>query len=259
MADPTVIAVDWSGAFRQPHRKLALTEIIEGFPRVQSRDRNREETIQYLKEVHERSSNLVVGLDFAFSTPNWFVQSQSCSSGPEFWDCVGERGEEWLKHCRSPFWGRKGHKKPDGIVEYRRTEDHWKAKGFAPKSVFQVGGWGAVGTGSIRGMPFLRVLRDNGFSIWPFDPPKLPLVVEIYPRILTGDVKKRRYEDRRSYLRREFPKITAAVHSVGASTEDAFDSLVSALRMTEHLLDLRNLPSVTDAISRAEGVIWGPE
>ena len=34
----------------------------------------------------------------------------------------------------------------------------------------------------------LRELQDAGFSVWPFDPPRLPLVVEIYPRWLTGPV-----------------------------------------------------------------------
>ena len=33
---------------------------------------------------------------------------------------------------------------------------------------FQIGGAGAVGTGSIRGMPHLLTLARNGFGIWPF-------------------------------------------------------------------------------------------
>lgn len=236
-----------------------MTEAVDGIPRAPSGGRNREETVQYLKEVHRDSPNLVVGLDFAFSMPNWFVQSQSCSSGPEFWDCVCEQGETWLKRCPHPFWGRKGRKKLDCIIEFRKAENHWKERGFAPKSVFQVGGAGGVGTGSLRGMPFLKDLREDGFSIWPFDPPRLPIVVEIYPRILTGDVRKRRFENRCSYLRREFLQLPEAIRLVGASTEDAFDSLVSALRMMEHLPGLLSLPSVSDAIMRTEGAICGPD
>src|SRR5947207_2673911 len=62
--------------------------------------------------------------------------------------------------------------------------------GIRPKSVFQIGGAGAVGTGSIRGMSLLKRLSDAGFAVWPFDSAQFPLVVEIYPRLLTGSVKK---------------------------------------------------------------------
>ena len=56
--------------------------------------------------------------------------------------------------------------------------------------MFQIGGAGAVGTGSIRGMPHLLTLADSGFTIWPFVSGGLPTVVEIYPRALTGPVNK---------------------------------------------------------------------
>ena len=36
-----------------------------------------------------------------------------------------------------------------------------------PKSTFQIGGAGAVGTGSLRGMPHLLTLREAGCAVWP--------------------------------------------------------------------------------------------
>jgi hypothetical protein len=57
------------------------------------------------------------------------------------------------------------------------------------KSIFQIGGAGAVGTGSVRGMPHLLTLAKNGFGIWPFSE-GWPRVVEIYPRALTGPLNK---------------------------------------------------------------------
>ena len=42
--------------------------------------------------------------------------------------------------------------------------------GLSPKSIFQLAGPGAVGPGSLRGMPLLTTLRDRGFAVWPFDP-----------------------------------------------------------------------------------------
>jgi hypothetical protein len=44
-----------------------------------------------------------------------------------------------------------------------------------------------------------------------------------------------------------------------ASTEDAFDAAVSALRMWEHRDQLARLQPARDDTSRLEGAIWLPE
>src|SRR5207249_2347049 len=99
------------------------------------------------------------------------------------------------------------------------------------KSVFQIAGAGAVGTGSLRGMPALLDLRAAGFAIWPFDPPRLPMAVEIYPRWLTGRVNKSSPIARALYLATRFGEENRALLRTAASSEDAFDAAVSALRM----------------------------
>jgi hypothetical protein len=66
--------------------------------------------------------------------------------------------------------------------------------------VFQIGGAGAVGTGSIRGMLYLRNLREGGFSVWPFDPPNPHTAMEIRPRALTGPVTKSDMSSGERYL-----------------------------------------------------------
>src|ERR1035438_6219537 len=48
-----------------------------------------------------------------------------------------------------------------------------KVKGIAPKSPFQIGGAGAVGTGTLRGIPELERLHEAGFRVWPFEEPAL--------------------------------------------------------------------------------------
>lgn len=94
---------------------------------------------------------------------------------PEAWDLAAREGERWLAACPAPFWGRRGRPRPTfgpGQSPFRVTEDQQRTvAGIRPKSVFQVGGAGAVGTGSLRGMPELSRLRAAGFSIWPIDPP----------------------------------------------------------------------------------------
>jgi hypothetical protein len=130
--------------------------------------------------------------------------------------------------------------------------------GIRPKSVFQIGGAGAVGTGSLRGMPFLKQLRDNGFTIWPFDDARLPTVIEIYPRALTGPVNKGNTTDRAAYLESNHPDLKLWFHQLAASSEDAFDALVSALVMAEHVSELTTLAPVRDDLDRLEGRIWFP-
>ena len=128
--------------------------------------------------------------------------------------------------------------------------------GITPKSVFQIGGAGAVGTGSIRGMPYLRNLRQAGFGIWPFDPPARLTVIEIYPRVLTGPVKKSDRTERERYLAGW--NIPEYLRRRTIDSEDAFDAAVSALVMSRHADDLVSLQPATDPDIRLEGSIWVP-
>jgi hypothetical protein len=255
----TCIAVDWSGALRGARRKIWLAEAREGrLVRVEC-GRSREELIEHLAGEVRRAGELAVGLDFAFSMPEWFVREQGAACASELWPRVGERAETWLRDCEPPFWGRRGRCRPapdDARSPFRRTEgEHTPVAGIRAKSVFQIGGAGAVGTGSLRGMPLLARLRAAGFAIWPFDPPHPPLVVEIYPRLLTGPIAKRSSVARELYLASRAHGVPRELRARAASSEDAFDAAVSALAMARHLapqrLALSRHPS--DAI---EGRIW---
>ena len=159
------IAVDWSGAMRgraPPHlagrggARWAAARAPGG--RSEPRD-----LVAHLIEELPPGTQAVVGLDFAFGVPAWFAAELGARTGDELWARVAERAEAWLAACEPPFWGRPGR----GARSCRRTAaDRGRAAGA--KSVFQVGGAGAVGTASLRGMPLLRTLRAAGFSIWPF-------------------------------------------------------------------------------------------
>lgn len=225
--------------------------------------RTRQELLGWLIEnstTHLKSS--VIGFDFSFSLPASFSRQKGCCSAPELWKLIAQEGEGWLRASPSPFWGRPGKKRPPMAPEeaLRETERRINVDGIRPKSTFQIGGAGAAGTGSLRGMPLLLELRRAGFSIWPFDPPRLPMVVEIYPRLLTGAVRKSNAEERLRYL--EGPRFAAlpkAVRRAAAGSEDAFDALVSALAMAEHAAEFCCLGQATEPVERLEGRIWRPE
>ncbi|MFN0007511.1 MAG: hypothetical protein ACKVXR_06340 [Planctomycetota bacterium] len=262
MEEPDTLAVDWSGALRRARSTIWLAEARDRALVRLERGRDRREIVDHLVEMARRRRSIVVGLDFAFSFPAWFLGERGLRSASEGWSLVREDGERWLAACSQPFWGRKGRRRPPADSDrlpYRRTESRRPPlRGVGPKSVFQIGGAGAVGTGSLRGMPFLPELRAAGFSIWPFDPPRLPMIVEIYPRWLTGSVRKTSAIARALHLASRFRDLDPALADLAASTEDAFDAAVSALRMAEHASAFVELPQARDDVEALEGGIWSP-
>ncbi len=253
------IAIDWSGAKSGERRKMWYAEVQAGRLTRLENGRSRDEVVQHLIDKASRSPHLIAGLDFAFSFPRWFVEDADASSADDVWGLAEQRGESWLHTCEDPFWGREGTRRPDLVEHNRRTEIDATTADSQPKSVFQINGAGAVGTGSIRGMPYLRVLRSAGFSIWPFHEAKLPLIVEIYPRLLTGPVVKSRMADREAYLASGFPEIDGHFRSLAACSEDAFDAAVSAVIMSRHGSELGGLSQSLDPVELLEGRIWWPQ
>jgi hypothetical protein len=253
----SVIAVDWSGA-KRPTGKIWIAKVSRGLlSRLEplgSRDEAIAEVLQHLGSDEKG----VAGLDFGFSLPVWFCRKHSVESAFELWALVEREGERWLRECPWPFWGRPGKAKPEIESHFRRTEEQvGLTRGIGPKSIFQIGGAGAVGTGSVRGMPFLSRIREEGFCVWPFDSPRLPLVIEIYPRVLTGAVVKSSEQHRAEYLKAVWPNLPSLFALRAIHSEDAFDAAVSALVMDAHLPELGRLPQ-GDEIARLEGEIWSP-
>ena len=251
------VAVDWSGAASIRTPKIWSAMVGDSGALVALRNRwTREDVVDWLIELLQADSAIIVGLDFAFSMPAWFVSSAGCVSALDFWDVVATEGERWLDECPFPFWGRTAHPKKwdfGGRAELRNTD-----LGGA-KSVFQVFGAGAVGTASIRGMPYLRTLRAGGYHVWPFDPLTPPAVIEIYPRLLTKEVHKSQFAARQIYLAGESWLDTDDQRNEGASSEDAFDALVSARRMWESRQELDESASEGVESDHIEGRIWNPD
>ena len=251
--------MDWSGAIAGARRKIWLAESNgESITRLES-GRTRQELIHHLITLSREDPHFVVGLDFAFSFPQWFLHSRNLTSALELWGLAERECERWLTECSAPFWGRNRVKKTLVEAEFRKTEQAVPAiAGIRPKSVFQVYGAGAVGTGSVRGLPFLKQLHDAGFSIWPFDAPGWPAVVEIYPRLLTGVINKSSQDERLKYLKSRAFSLAPELLMKAASSDDAFDAVVSAMKMAEEWDELSRLNPIKDPQLLLEGVIWHP-
>jgi hypothetical protein len=259
---PLTVAVDWSGAKKGAARRIWLAEVRRGeLVRLES-GRDRDALADHLVEIAERDSDLVVGLDFAFSFPEWYVRREAGGSVRRLWERAAEQGDEWLATMPWPFWGRPGSIKPD-LDEarlLRRTEREAPSiGGTRPKSAFQAYGPGAVGAGSVRGMPVLARLAEAGFAIWPFEAARPPCVVEIYPRLLTGDVVKSDPDARRAWVERADLGVPDEAREAMRASEDAFDAAVSAITMDRHRNGIVGLEPATNEADRVEGWIWRPE
>ncbi len=320
-----VVAIDWSGrvdaAGQRRHIWAGVWTSVEALRGVQGQrvrarggegsvrmeaGRTRSEVAEWLIGMARETPRMVVGFDFCFSFPEWFVRGEhGCTSGPEFWELVArEHGELWLErgHADRRFWG-KPHKRPAEfsganlhrmmratdidcklIAHIAEEERVARVKGITPKSVFQIGGSGSVGTASLRGMPVLLWLREAGFRVWPFDEPRLagagagaeisgaqagisgvqPLVVEMYSRLNTGAVHKSNPAARAAYLlgKRKtdtaYAGLSRAVMERARGSEDAFDALVSCMVMVERRGEFAGLPQPKDPKFGVEGWTWAP-
>lgn len=254
-----VLAIDWSGAKSGARRKIWLAEARSGRLVRLENGRSRREITEHLLTELERDPRLLVGLDFAFSLPAWFLRDRDLTTARELWREADREGETWLERCDPPFWGRPGRTRPELPSHFRRTDASVPpVRGLRPKSPFQIGGAGAVGTGSLRGMPMLLKLSDAGYRIWPFDPGEPPVVIEIYPRLLTGAVVKSSPRSRAEYLDASFPELSTQHRSMAASSDDALDAAVSAVLLSRDAATVRSLPAATDPVDLLEGRIWSP-
>lgn len=284
----TVIAIDWSGRVDASGQRRHIVSAAwrNGKVRVEN-GRTREEIGDWLIALAAKDPALVVGFDFCFSFPAWFLREVGAATAPEFWQVVAKRGEQWLSRDSEDrrFWG-KPHKRPaefSGEQLHRmlratdidcklaahipEEERALRVKGITPKSVFQIGGSGSVGTASLRGMPLLLRLRQAGFDIWPFDPaqPDKPMAVEMYSRLNTGPVHKSNPVARAAYLlaRRRGDRAYAALSrdamSKARAGEDAFDALVSCMVMAESREGFYTLPQPQDPNYMLEGWTWAAD
>jgi hypothetical protein len=260
--------------------------------------RTRAETTAWLIDLARETPRMVVGIDCCFSYPAWFLEEHGCTNVFDFWQQVADgKGEAWLhRDCADlRFWGKSGParhgKRPDEFsgpnllrmmrqtdIENKITpkllrEDPVRAAkvlGITPKSPFQIGGSGSVGTGSLRAMPHLIELHRAGFRVWPFESSAVsasrprPLLVEMYTRLLTGAVKKSNAAARKLYLAERsrsdpaYGGLSRKVCAAALSSEDAFDALVCTLEMVRDRADFPRLHATRDASLALEGITWRP-
>lgn len=251
------IAVDWSGALTGAASRIWIASAVDGRLTSLEAPGSRDAVRESLLARRADPAPVLVGLDFAFSVPAWYAATRGWRDVAQVWRAARDEGEAWLRDCAPPFWGRPGTRRPYEPPMGLRDTERDAAPSQQPKSVFQVGGAGSVGTGSIRGMPMLLALREAGWSVWPFDRAGLHTLVEIWPRLFTGPVVKRHAETRAAWLAIHQTALDPRFRRIMTDSEDAFDAGLSAIGMTalDHDAVLRR---PTDANTLIEGTICAP-
>jgi hypothetical protein len=94
-----VIAIDWSGRARGEADHLWLAEAgPDGLVRLEGGARRREELVGHLLSLS--GEPVVVGLDFAFSFPAWYVRERGWTAVREVWSAIVDEGELLLDEER---------------------------------------------------------------------------------------------------------------------------------------------------------------
>jgi hypothetical protein len=293
-----IVAIDWSGRVDAAGQRRHIWSGVwtRGASVSLEAGRTRDEVAEWLIELARETPRMVIGIDCCFSYPAWFLVEHGCTTVFDFWRLAADgQGERWLARESADivrdvrFWG-KPHKRPAQFcgdtyhTMFRHTDyDNKiaqameggdaaraaKMRGITPKSPFQIGGSGSVGTGSLRAMPFLLHLREAGFRTWPFENAAFgarpqPLLIEMYTRLMTGPVAKSNAAARKAYLaarRKDDPAyadIPRTVLRKAEGSEDAFDALVSTMLMVRHADEFARLRATRDASLRLEGITWRP-
>ena len=255
-----VVAIDWSGRKIGAEQTIWRADVVDGALVALRNGRSREQVVEELVAEFAGRPDVVIGLDFAFSFPAWWCAEQGWSSGHEVWAAMRDDGEALLATCAPPLWGRPRRPDPNPPERAFRVTEREAGVG-RPKSVFQIGGAGSVGTGSIRGMPHLLTLAEAGFAIWPLQCGRGgATVVELYPRVFTGPLTKRDPAARRACLDATLDGevLPAPLRERAAASEDAFDAAVSGVAMARHSGRLTALRPSVDPAFALEGRIWTP-
>jgi len=253
-----ILMVDWSGRKTRPEQAIALAEVQDGRLLRVEKGRDREQVLAELLAMIADGQKTFIGLDFAFSLPAWFLEQRDWTVD-ELWSA---ETETWLRDCTPPFWGRPGIRKPagDDDFHYRQTDQQVSINGIRPKSVFQIGGAGSVGSGSLRGFWILPLLRQAGTAIWPFDGAKHVTAAEVYPRAFTGPVVKGAANSRAQHLLAcQDVARSDHVNQQMIDDEDCFDAGCTAMGLWAQRQQLTQLRATTDPRVMLEGEILTPK
>jgi hypothetical protein len=261
--------VDWSGAAdpRAAARAIWCAVVDDGRLVGLESGRGRAETTSHLIALAAEEPETVIGLDFCFSAPAWFLDEHRMRSAGELWRWAARQADQdpaFVRGLGPPFWGPGVRPRPQlGGDPLRITDHEVAAPGVQPSSFFRISGPGSVGAQSLLGMPELLVLCDAGIGVWPFDPPRLPVAIEVFPRSIARAVSPDHAHlqgdaMRHAMVTRE-ERAFGAFAPIVADNQDAFDAAIVALALARATDLDQQLGRQRSVQEHREGAIFVPE
>lgn len=174
---------------------------------------------QLIEDCQASGKRLLLGVDFSLSAPKGLTETLTGTAQPfALWSYLRDRlieGPDNFTNYRDvaaemngafaeegPFWGnttrhdiiglpRKKPPLPKGLAPYRRTEVIARHEGAMPKQIWQLAGAGAVGAQSLTGIAMLARIKavHPMLHIWPFEAPAQITVAEVYPSLISAEVR----------------------------------------------------------------------
>jgi hypothetical protein len=263
------VGVDWSGAAgrQAAARAIWLAVVEEGRLVALETGRDRSETVDRLTELVGEEPETVIGLDFCFSAPAWFLDERGMRSAGELWRWAAAgiaRDPGFVRGLGPPFWGPGIRPRPVIAGDpLRRTEHAVRRQGVQPSSFFKLSGPGSVGSQVLYGMPELMRLCDVGVAVWPFDEPRLPVAVEVFPRLLARllapDTERRTGAGLRQAVVVHEAEALGRHAGLTEHDQDAFDAAITALGLWRARDLVGQLTRGRAAADPREGAILEPE
>jgi len=279
------VAIDWSGAKGPGYKGIAVAMCAPGgAPPYLVRPGHRwtrTEIAEWLEGKLQGAERLLVGFDFAFAWPLGArgyrgLDGTSTWSVFDLWDAIEDSsgGEDDFgcqavvdhKRFAPLFWTDKDRIMPmDWRPGIRQAECACIGEtGARPESVFKLVGPKQVGKAALTGMRVLRHLRignEDRVSVWPYEPARDSVLVEIFPTLFRKQAlgKLDKIRDLTS-LDRALAHFGA--HPFGdrdlAKSDHNTDALLSAAALRD--LATREptlLADTEDEVVRREGWIFG--
>jgi len=228
---------------------------------------DRAATTARLVELVFEEPETVIGLDFCCSAPAWYLEAHGLRSAAELWRWAAAgmtRDPAFVRGLGPPFWGPGIRSRPAlAGAPLRRTDRAVQCAGAQPVSFFKLSGRGSVGAQVLCGMPELMSLCDVVVAIRPFDPPRLSLAVEVFPRLMARLLAPSADALTGAALRRAVVAQETAVLGgfavVCETNQDAFDAAVVALALARAHDLVGQLERGRAGADVREGEILAPE
>lgn len=209
-----IAILDWSAAGTPKTGKDSIWLAIADGSGVQSENiPTRMQAEARLNALMAEGDRLLIGVDFSLSLPAAALEQLGVDAAG-LWRHLAINHTDAAKNLSNyrnvaaelnqrlegdgPFWGNGAKadtphlprtKPASALPEWRACEEVAQANGLSPKSCWQLAGAGAVGAQSLTGMPMVYRLREQGATVWPFDPISRVTIAEVYPSILSAEVR----------------------------------------------------------------------